>query len=296
MRPARLMWLGLLAALLTGCLPDHSVRSSSLLSRFRQLGGPTGPEAVYIEYVLVERPFGDVRINREAWGSADEQVLGAETRAVVEENGFRIGLVGGLIPTEIDALVKNPKSTMGHRQRRLYAGNAAAITLNGPLAQCRFVPHAPGEKSAEPVTLEQAQCVLNITPSLADGGKVRVQFAPEMQYHDKKHFQSPAVPAGGWLNAAQKPADRYPEFAWDVTVSPSEWLLVGTFYDRDESLGYQFFNEQPAGKRVQRLLLIRAGRVQGADPLEGVDLEQAPGTSTVKDGTPAQQTSRTSSK
>jgi hypothetical protein len=274
MRPARVAWLGLLAALLTGCLHDQSVRSTSLLNRFRQLGGPTGPEAVYIEYVLVERPAGDMRLNREAWASADEQVLGAEIRAVVEENGFRIGLVGGLIPAEIDALVKNPKSTLGHRQRRLYSGNDAAITLNGPLAQCRFVPHAPGEKSAEPITFEQAQCVLNITPSLADGGKVRVQFTPEVQHHDKKHFQSPAVPAGGWLNAAQKPAERYPEFAWDVSVSPSEWLLVGTFYDREESLGYQFLTDVPSGKRVQRLLLIRAGRVQGSDPLEGVELEQ----------------------
>jgi hypothetical protein len=294
MRPARVAWLGLLAALLTGCLHDQSVRSTSFLNRFRQLGGPTGPEAVYIEYVLIERPAGDVRINREAWASADEQVLGAETRAVVEENGFRIGLVGGLIPAEIDALMKNPKSTLGHRQRRLYSGNAAAITLNGPLAQCRFMPHAPGEKSPEPITFEQAQCVLNITPSLADGGKVRVQFTPVVQHHDKKHFQSPAVSAGGWLNGAQKPAERYPEFAWDVTVSPSEWLLVGTFYDRDESLGYQFFNDQPAGKPVQRLLLIRAGRVQGADPLEGVELEQPPGTSTVKDHTPAQQANRMS--
>jgi hypothetical protein len=278
MRPARVAWLGLLAALLTGCLHDQSVRSTSLLSRFRQLGGPTGPEAVYIEYVLVERPAGDTRINREAWASADEQVLGAETRAVIEENGFRIGLVGGLIPTEIDALMKNPKSTLGHRQRRLYSGNAAAITLNGPLAECRFVPHAPGEKSAEPVTFEQAQCVLNITPSLADGGKVRVQFTPEVQHHDKKHLQSPSAPAGGWLNGAQKPAERYPEFAWDVTVSPSEWLLVGTFYDREESLGYQFLTDQPSGKRVQRLLLIRAGRLTESNPSDECPTNDPPMT------------------
>src|SRR5262245_47226108 len=126
MRAVRVAGLGLLTALLAGCFFDEqSTQSTSWLKRFRQLGGATGPDAVYIEYVLVERPLGDTRLNQGAWESADEQVLAAETRAVVETNGFRVGLLGGLISSEVDVLLQYPKSTLGQRQRRLYAGSPA---------------------------------------------------------------------------------------------------------------------------------------------------------------------------
>ena len=49
MRSARVVWLGLLAALSAGCLRDQATRSTSWLDRFRQLGGPSGPNAVYID-------------------------------------------------------------------------------------------------------------------------------------------------------------------------------------------------------------------------------------------------------
>jgi hypothetical protein len=262
MRSAHVVWLGLLALTLTGCLRDRTSKSSSWLDRFRQLGGPSGPDAVYIDYALVERPAGDFRLNREVWSQADEQVLPVETRAVVEENGFRVGVVGGLVPSEVESLWRNPKSSMGRRERRLYAGKDAALTLNGPLPECRFQIFTPASTGPNVVTLEQANCSLVLIPTMADGGKVRVRFAPEVQHHDKKHWVPAGAVGAGWINGA-KPVERYPELGWELTLSPSEYVVIGTLFERDETLGYQFFMGPAAKNRVQRLLLVKAGRVSG---------------------------------
>src|SRR5262249_49925302 len=148
------------------------------------------------------------------------------------------------------------------RERRLYVGGTAPLALNGPLAECRYQVYTPTSSGPTVVTLEQAQCSLVITPSLAEGGKVRLRFAPELQHHDRKHWAAPGAAAAGGMNGP-KAVERYPELAWELTVSPTEFVAIGTFFERDENLGSQFFVGQSGKNRVQRLLLLKAGRTSG---------------------------------
>src|SRR5262249_35744279 len=133
MRCARFAWLGMLVLSLTGCLHDRPARSSSFLDRFRGTG-PTGPDAVSIEYAVIERPGCSASIERDVWTNIDELVLPADVRALLTENGFRVGVVGGLPPAELERLISNPKSATGHRERRLYLNNPATFAVSGPVA------------------------------------------------------------------------------------------------------------------------------------------------------------------
>ena len=62
--------------------------------------------------------------------------------------------------------------------------------------------------------------------------------------------------------------------AFEVTISPQEYVLVGTRYDRPESFGHAAFTGPSGEKQVQRLLVIR-GRPQGEPP---VDFDWATGS------------------
>src|SRR5438105_15292900 len=107
----RSLMLGLLTLWLVGCTTSQPLRSAAWLSRFRQLGGgPAGTDIVQLEVAVLERPLGDHYINQDLWDVADEQVVAVERKAALEDNGFRIGQVGGLVPAELPALLTSDRS------------------------------------------------------------------------------------------------------------------------------------------------------------------------------------------
>src|SRR4051794_10348432 len=112
----RALTVGMLFLSAVGCVNDRSAKSASLMDRVRGMAGPTGPDAVFIEYALIERPAGSAAINREVWTTINEQVLASEKRALLLENGLRVGTVGGLLSSELEGMIANPKSSTGHRQ------------------------------------------------------------------------------------------------------------------------------------------------------------------------------------
>jgi hypothetical protein len=260
MRRARVFWLGLLALGLSGCLHDRPARSSSFFDRFSR--GPSGPDAVFLEYALIERPAGSAAINREVWANLDEQVLPAETRALLTENGFRVGVVGGLLPSELEAMIANPKSDTGHRQRRLYVNNPAALLVNGPVPKAEYQVRAKMDETPDDASFEQARFSMTFTPSHGSDGRVTLRCVPEVEYLDRRRWVPAGAPGMNWLNT--KPAEKYESLAFEVTLSPREFLIVGTHYERGPWLGNRAFVGMQGPDKVQRLLIVRAGRVTPA--------------------------------
>src|SRR5438128_791236 len=96
MRRGRCLLLGMLAGMLAGCLGSEPAVSPSWAQRCQPLHGPSGPDVVQMDVALIERPVGDCYINQDLWAVADEQVVGLEQKVVLEDNGFRVGQVGGI--------------------------------------------------------------------------------------------------------------------------------------------------------------------------------------------------------
>lgn len=257
MRRARVVWVGLLAFALAGCVHDRPVRSSNFFDRLRS--GPSGPDAVFIEYALIERPAGAPAVNRDVWANVDETILPSDTRALLAENGLRVGVVGGLLPSELEAMIANPKSSLGHRQRRLYVNNPAALTVNGPVQSAEYQVRPSLEGTPTTVKFEQAKFTLTFTPSHAAEG-ITLRCVPEVEYQDGKHFLPTGAAGAGW--EAGKPVEKYPSLAWEVTLSPRQFLVIGTDYDRGAWLGNQLFADTRGAAKVQRLLVVRTGRVE----------------------------------
>jgi hypothetical protein len=253
----------MLALSLAGCLNDRPARSTSLIDRVRGIGGPSGPDAVFIEYTHVERPAGDSAMNRQIWSQVDELVIPAETRALLAENGLRCGVVGGLLPSELESMLQNPRSPLGSRQRRLYVNNSAPIVVGGPVAQAEYRVRPTLESKETTIRFEQAKFVMNFTPAHGDSGRLSLKCVPEVEYNDRKRWTPIGAAGEAW--ADQKPVERYPALAFEVSLSPREFLVIGADFSRGNWLGNQMFTDNPASQKVQRLLIIRAGHVASAD-------------------------------
>jgi hypothetical protein len=258
MRQGQALLLGLLAGSLLGCASGQPVRTSTWLDRLLWPAGPAGPDVVQMDIALIERPLGDGYLNQELWVAADEQVVAAEKRAILEDNGFRIGQMGGITPVGLQTLLTSERSCANPRRIRTHAGRPAKVVLGPESALCQFSLHRGGDSSA--VTLEKAQVTLEVVPTLTADGRTRLLFVPQVHHGESNLVPRPAADLSGWMLKEERPTERYGELAWEVTLAPNEYVIVGGRYDRLDTLGQQSFLRRDEPNPVQRLLVIRTGR------------------------------------
>jgi hypothetical protein len=274
MRHWRALLPGLLALLPAGCLPvrDGPVRTAAdLLRAFR----PPAPAAdvVQIDVALLERPVGDAYVNKGLWAFADEQVVDLERRAVLEENGFRVGQVIGQPPTELRELLRSERSCVNPRRRLIAAGTPAALLL-GPLQpECRFRLRREGGPAE--VVLQQAQCSLVVVPTLTADGKTRLHFAPKVEHGEMLPRYAAAPDQSDWVMEIRRQSVSYPDLGWDVTVGGNEYLVIGAWPDQPGTLGHRSFIDGQGRSAVQRLLVLRTFRAGGGIDAEIADLPAA---------------------
>jgi len=258
MRHWRGLALALIAAVLAGCTSSKTTHSTAWLDRFRRGAAPTGADVVSIDVALLERPAADRFLNEEVWVTADEQVVALERKAPLEDNGFRVGQVGGLTPVKLQELLTNKRSNPSPRHRELHAGKPVALDLGPPIPVCRFELLRSGEPVK--VALEQAQCSLEVTPLLASDGRIKLSFVPQVLHGEASLMPKPAPDGSGWILPQTRPTERYPQMGWEVTIAPNEYIIVGTRYCQEQTLGHQSFVRTDDGAAIQRLLVIRTGR------------------------------------
>ncbi len=263
---------------LGGCFSAGTERSTARLHA-PSFTGPIGDDVVFLDVAVIERPQGDVFLNYELWSEADEQAVRAdgdeqsvslERKTVLEQNGFRVGQIGGLLPpAKLQDLLLSRRSCQAHRVQ-LHAGHETTIPL-GPLwphCRCRIAPD--GQESSV-VDFQKAQCLLEVTPALADDGRIRLRCTPHIKHGDLKTAFTPLRDAAGvlhWGKQEQQPEQVYPWLSWTVTVAANEYVVIGANRDHDETLGEQFFlsgDEQPS---VQRLLVLRTAHVPTGGPTD----------------------------
>ncbi len=247
-------WLTGLTLLLGGCHLPEPGRPAAVFERLKPFTVPQAADVVGLQTALLEVPVGDHYLNNGFWAAADEQAIDLERKAVLEDNGFRVGLIGGIPPAEFQALITSERSNPDAHNLRLRADNARPLTIGEARPHCRFTLQTEGKPV--PVSLENARCVLQVTPKLAADGAVQLTFLPVVQYGDKTIL---ALPAEGGLRG-QQATERYPALGWEVTLAGPTYVVVGTRFDRVDTLGHQFFVTTGA-KPVQRLLAIRAARL-----------------------------------
>jgi hypothetical protein len=262
--------LGLLAGLFVGCVTNKPEVSVSLLKRLQPLQGPTGPDVVHVEVALIERPVGDRYLNQDLWPLADEQVVGLEQKAVLEDNGLHVGQIGGIPPTGLQALLTSANSCANPRLWQMHAGKSKAVMLGSTRTLCQFLLKPQGEPHK--VSLEQAECTLLVVPTLTPDGHIQLHFTPQVLHGETNLLPCPAPDNSGWVLQEQRPTEVYPDLSWEVVLAPNEYVVIGGRYDQPQTLGYQFFVDCERPPPVQRLLVMRAGHAIEA-PNEGTEGE-----------------------
>jgi hypothetical protein len=267
------LWQTMLIALLvgpalSGCLPAHPAGDSLLIAH--RFANAFAEDLVRLDIAVIERPPGDHYLSQDLWDLADEQTVDFERKSVLDDNGFRVGVIGGLLPSNLLALLSEKNCPDPHRVQ-MRAGGTTPVTLGADRAHVEFSLNQ-GEQVGR-VRLEHARCLLEIMATPADDGRVTLHFTPVIKHGIAR--REPRVvrdPSGEhrWEMEVKQSAETYAALSWDLNISPEEYVVVGTRLDREETAGHAFFLDVQSSPPVQRLLVIRSGRVHTQSPPENM--------------------------
>jgi hypothetical protein len=273
-------WGGLVPALLVGvlvgCVTGPPARTN-WLGRLRPGTAGAGPETVQLFVATLEVPVGDTFANQDLWGFTDEQVVGLENKEALEVNGFRVGQVVGSLPRGLQVLLTSKRSCPDDpRLRQPRPGDAVQLPVGPVRPHGRFLVAQDGQPLE--VALDQVAYGLVVEPTLTADGRTHLRFTPQVEHGEPLPDFRAASDCSGFVMEVHKPHRTYPAAAWEVTIGPSDCLLLGACFDRPESLGYQTFVQSEGPAPVQRLLVVRVN-CSGADLDFQAEAEEGKSTS-----------------
>jgi hypothetical protein len=238
-----------------GCL-EPFVRTRQIVDQFRPVDLPLTGDVVALDIAPLELPITDSATLSAVWAAADEQIVPADFRGRLEDNGLRVGVIGGIPPAEFLNLLTSERTNPAPHQCLKKMGDARAVPIGTPVGECHFQLVLDG--TATPVDLSQAQCGLQVTP-VTSGQSIALQVVPQIQ-HGRRTLWPSADATGGWTMHGNRPVERYVALKFEVPVSESEYLVIGAA-QRPETLGTVCFTAS-GDRPLHRLLVIRLGRLQ----------------------------------
>jgi hypothetical protein len=252
---------------LAGCASSRVEPTPPHFTAAGPFAGANGADVVQMTVAVIERPYGDPFLNRGLWALADEQGVSLERKPTLDANGFRVCQVGGWTPGDLQELLTSPRSCPNPRGIQVHAGTAVPIPLGAPWKVCRF--RLCHDDQTQWVEWKDAQCLLEVLPTLTDDGQVRLKFTPHVKHGAPAvAFVANQEPSGTlhWARQEHEPEEAYDRLSWDMVVSPNEYVIVGIRLERTGTLGQACFLPEPEQTRVQRLLVLRINRSMVATP------------------------------
>jgi hypothetical protein len=242
---------------LGGCatLPEPA-KATSWLKRLRAPG--LDGNTVQMDVALIERPLGDPFLNKELWAHTDEMVVDIDRKGLLEENGYRVGQVVGGTPGGLQALLKSERACINPRRRLVLSGHSVTQILGGILPQTTLEIHQG--KQTQDLTIDQARFCLEVTATLTSDGRTKLLFTPKVETGETTLRFQPDPDKSSWSLCMDRPCKTFKNLAWEVTLAPGEFLVIGTRQDRPNTLGHRSFVQDEDPNPVQRLLVIRTTR------------------------------------
>lgn len=269
--------VGVLAAsgcALFGPLDEHPVKVEAnrpLLPAIRP-----AVDAVQLQIVFVERPLGDPLLNQLLWQELD--LVGAAPpamRAVLQDNGFRLGQAGSSPPPTLETLLglkaevadnlDGDERLMRGRRLGLRSGQETEVEINEQAADCVIRFRGDGKDDLQEYT--QARCVLRLKPVRLQDGWVRIDLTPEVHHGDSRMRHTPT--AEGWALRGGQNTDIRHALKFSVKLSTGEFAVIGCDVAEEDLAGRAFFTRTAENSsRMQRALVIRLADAGQSTPAE----------------------------
>ena len=265
--PHHLGFILLLVTLLTGC---HSIDRNVLRNQSPLKAIEKQPTQTEIEVVFVRIPTRDRESTDALWKEVDELAIDAKFRRKLNKNGFRVGVIGSQIPTEVQNILQNAHragkenislDSMSNLQethaitRKLYMqpGQQSELLASSVQKEFQMLELRNGSLVGETLRDGQAQFVAELLHGQDD--RVSLRLTPEVHFGA---FRNEYVPGEGMFRLdTGREKKRLQGLQLRAELDDGQILIVGPRADQPGSLGHQFFNQQATEQSISKLMMIR---------------------------------------
>ncbi|MDO4558895.1 MAG: hypothetical protein Q4C47_08015 [Planctomycetia bacterium] len=243
------------------------------------------PDSCMIDLFFVRFPVSHAEANSSLWDTIDEQLFTPDTRNQLKNHGFRIGVSGNRIPTELSQLLEiegRPLLTITQRvkgedllesphviraQQRLQPGRRQEIICSDVYPHWPLLRSCDGGVQGE--TLDLAQAILGVRSTPTSDGAIRIRILPEIHYGESRRRYT----SRGGVMRLDEGRDRreFSELSMETILSPGQMLVLTCLPERENSMGWRFFTRNDRGTTEQRMLVIRLSQVQNHSLLQTED-------------------------
>jgi hypothetical protein len=239
-----------------GCLRETGSRPVEQRT-LRTLSPVLTADGIVVQSLLLERPIGDRFLDQELWDST-LPVGEPEQRALLGENGFRIGILTGNLPQRFQELLDSEVDVHSAEEKTFNHRTEGVIATAGPIDECRFEVLTDIGGRPKQLTLPQARCGVLVAPRPKDDGRVLVQFEPRIQHGERREWLRPTDDGLTFTRIDEIPIERFPALAVGATLGASDCLLIGMQADQPRTLAGALFRVEADQRPRMRVLVIRA--------------------------------------
>jgi hypothetical protein len=272
--------------LVTGCgvmLTSAAVTTpQSILKAVR-----TAPDCVTLEIFQVRVPADDKQLAKDLWQAADEQRLDLELRNRLVANGFRAGVIGGVMPDALSRALNLQSELTGDENERVITDDTATSKVSRRVMQ--FKRNEPAtiqtsevqpsldlllntESGVQGKSYQEVQGVYSLRAESVPGQQVQVQLVPELQFGELRNRYA-GSDQGIFVVTPSRERKVFDDMRMSVNLSPGEILLVTGIPDAPSSLGSAFHAQRIGDVAEQKLVMVRLVQVPDSEILAGDSLK-----------------------
>lgn len=268
----RLPWVAVALAVstLAGCSVFQAGDAVSRVESRRPTLPPiqASREAIQLEVLFIERPADDPLLGPMLWREVDQiAAIPAETRDLLQQNGFRVGHVGSNLPPTVQTLLglvgatTTSSSSLGPNGIMPLVGNRkilppgvdTEVQTGDEYAACQLLI-VQGDQSKRH-EYQHARSLFRMKSERLQDGWVRVDFQPEIHHGENRVRHTPTDE--GWAYRSRQNVDAKHAHQFSLTMNVGEMAIITAAPDQPESMGHIFFCRDDNGIQRQRVLIVR---------------------------------------
>lgn len=232
---------------------------------------PAARDAIELEIIFVERAIDDPLIGPALWRElAEIGGVSADERAVLRQNGFRVGYASSQPPQSLQTVLglattqfAEEDSLLSGRRLVMRSGAETEVLMNAAAYPACDVSIHAGERREQ--AYRNALCKFRVKGTKLQDGWARIEFVPEIHYDEERARPQPAT--GGWELQYGRKVDPLTALRFSVDVSLGEFAVI-TAEGRDPTtLGQYFFRSDDPDAKTQRLLIVRLADLSKSAPV-----------------------------
>jgi len=276
--------VGLIVVMTSGCrlFRDHESES---LGKSPLRPANASPDSITMEIIWARFAAHDLSLNETVWRDIDETQFDPAVRRELANNGFRVGVIGGTMPTEIArALDQSPTDETPRGDVVLATDLTGDPIVHGRVQQLRRNQRSEiqasdvydslplltsGGRELSGRTYAQAQAVYALRVDPLPDRTARVELTPELHHGSPRIRWTRGEDGTGVLHQAPlREREVFNRLRMSVKLAPGEMLVLMSLPDAGSRLASYFHTVESVDGRQQKLILIRLAEVPPSDTFE----------------------------